>query len=148
MGAVADGALDHKGEVIGVIPHFLNSKEIGHHGVTTLITVDNMHQRKMKMNELSEAIIALPGGYGTMEELFEMITWGQLGLHQKPVGLLNINGFYDHLIAFVQNMVDVGLLNKQNQEMLLVADNIEELVAKMELYEAPSVPKWLDKERS
>nr|WP_231561075.1 TIGR00730 family Rossman fold protein [Sphingobacterium sp. T2] len=85
MGAVADGALDHKGEVIGVIPHFLNSKEIGHHGVTTLITVDNMHQRKMKMNELSEAIIALPGGYGTMEELFEMITWGQLGLHQKPV---------------------------------------------------------------
>ena len=148
MGAVADGALDHKGGVIGVIPHFLNSKEIGHHGVTTLITVDNMHQRKMKMNELSKAIIALPGGYGTMEELFEMITWGQLGLHQKPVGLLNINGFYDHLIAFVQNMVDVGLLNKQNQEMLLVADNIEELVAKMELYEAPSVPKWLDKERS
>src|SRR5690606_11396227 len=148
MGAVADGALAHQGKVIGVIPHFLNSKEIGHHGVTKLITVDNMHQRKMKMNELSEAIIALPGGYGTMEELFEMITWGQLGLHQKPVGLLNINGFYDHLIAFVQNMVDVGLLNKQNQEMLLVADNIEELVAKMELYEAPSVPKWLDKERS
>lgn len=148
MGAVADGALSNNGTVLGVIPHFLNSKEIGHSGVTELIAVDNMHQRKMKMNDLSEAIIALPGGYGTLEELFEMVTWAQLGLHKKPVGLLNINGFYDHLIAFVNNMVEVGLLNKQNQEMLLVADNIEELLAKMNNYIAPEVPKWLNRNDS
>lgn len=148
MGAVADGALHQNGKVIVVIPHFLNSKEIGHAGVTELIAVDNMHQRKMKMNDLSEAIIALPGGYGTLEELFEMVTWAQLGLHKKPVGLLNINGFYDHLIAFVKNMVDVGLLNKQNQEMLLVADTIEELLDKMVNYVAPDVPKWLDRQDS
>lgn len=148
MGAVADGALSNNGTVIGVIPHFLNSKEIGHSGVTELIAVDNMHQRKMKMNDLSEAIIALPGGYGTLEELFEMVTWAQLGLHKKPVGLLNINGFYDHLIAFVNNMVEVGLLNKQNQEMLLVADNIEELLAKMNNYIPPEVPKWLNRNDS
>lgn len=148
MGAVADGALAHQGKVIGVIPHFLNSKEIGYAGVTELIDVDNMHQRKMKMNDLSEAIIALPGGFGTMEELFEMITWAQLGLHQKPVGLLNINGFYDHLIAFVQNMVDVGLLNTQNRDMLLVSDNIEDLLRKMDSYVAPDVPKWLSREKS
>lgn len=148
MGAVADGALKNGGEVIGVIPHFLNSKEIGHSGVTELITVDNMHQRKMRMSELSDAIIALPGGFGTMEELFEMITWAQLGLHQKPVGILNINGFYNHLIAFVQQMVDAGLLNQQNQQMLLVADTIEELVEKMDAYVAPGVPKWLSRENS
>lgn len=148
MGAVADGALANNGKVVGVIPHFLNSKEIGHSGVTELIAVDNMHQRKTLMNDLSEAFIALPGGYGTMEEVFEVITWGQLGLHQKPVGLLNINGFYDHLIAFVQNMVDVGLLKKQNQEMLLVGNTIEELLEKMNSYVAPAVPKWLSKENS
>lgn len=148
MGAVADGVLANQGKVIGVIPHFLNSKEIGHSGVTELIAVENMHQRKTVMNDLSEAIIALPGGYGTMEELFEVITWAQLGLHQKPVGLLNINGFYDHLIAFTQNMLDVGLLNKQNQEMLLVADTIEELLEKMNTYVAPDVPKWLNRETS
>lgn len=148
MGAVADGALSNNGTVLGVIPHFLNSKEIGHSGVTELIAVDNMHQRKMKMNDLSEAIIALPGGYGTLEELFEMVTWAQLGLHKKPVGLLNINGFYDHLIAFVNNMVEVGLLNKQNQEMLLVADNIEELLAKMNNYIPREVPKWLNRNDS
>lgn len=148
MGAVADGVLSEGGNVVGVIPHFLNSKEIGHSGISQLIEVDTMHERKTKMNELSEAIIALPGGFGTMEELFEMITWGQLGLHQKPVGLLNTNGFYDHLIAFVQNMVDVGLLNVQNRDMLLVADNIQELIQKMENYEAPAVPKWLNKENS
>ena len=146
MGAVADGALANNGKVIGIIPHFLNSKEIGHSGVTELIAVENMHKRKMMMNDLSEAIIAMPGGYGTLEELFEMITWAQLGLHNKPVGLLNINGFYDHLMAFVHHMVEVGLLNKQNEEMLLVADNIEELLEKMEAYVAPNVPKWLNKE--
>lgn len=146
MGAVANGALAHAGRVIGVIPEFLDTKEIGHHDVTELIVVDTMHERKAKMNTLCDGVIALPGGFGTLEELFEMITWAQLGLHQKPVGLLNTNGFYDHLVAFVQHMVDTGLLKKENQDMLLVADTIEVLLDKMNNYQAPEVPKWLKKE--
>lgn len=148
MGAVADGCLANGGKVIGVIPHFLNSKEIGHRGVTELIEVENMHERKLKMSDLCEGVIALPGGFGTMEELFEMITWAQLGLHQKPVGILNTNGFYDGLIQFIDNMVTVGLLNIPNRNMLLVGNTIEDLVQQMEAYEAPDVPKWLNKENS
>lgn len=146
MGAVADAALAKGGKVVGVIPEFLDTKEVGHHGVTELIVVDTMHERKAKMNALCHGVIALPGGFGTMEELFEMLTWAQLGLHPKPIGLLNAHGFYDHLLAFVRNMVDTGLLKKENQDMLLVADNIEELVDKMNNYRAPDVPKWLKKE--
>lgn len=146
MGELANGALENDGKVIGVIPHFLNSKEIGHTGVTELIAVETMHERKMKMSELCDGIIAMPGGFGTMEELFEMITWAQLGLHQKPVALLNTNGFYNHLLTFIQEMVNAGLLKKENQDMLLVADNIEELLVKMETYDASAVPKWLNRE--
>src|SRR5579871_5059480 len=94
MGAVADGALAHGGEVIGVLPRFLSGKEIGHEGLTDLVLVDTMHERKMKMHDLSDGVITLPGGFGTMEEMFEMLTWGQLGIHRKPIGLLNIAGFY------------------------------------------------------
>ncbi len=148
MGELANGALDNGGKVIGVIPDFLNSKEIGHQGISGLITVDTMHERKLKMSELCDGVIAMPGGFGTMEELFEMITWGQLGLHQKPVGVLNINGFYNHLILFVQEMEKAGLLKKENKDMLLVAATVEELLEKMENYNAPSVPKWLNIERS
>ncbi|MDR6737113.1 TIGR00730 family Rossman fold protein [Sphingobacterium sp. 2149] len=146
MGAVANGALAQGGEVIGVIPDFLNSKEREHTGVTKLITVDTMHDRKRIMNEYAEGVIALPGGFGTLEELFEMITWGQLGLHKKPVGLLNINGFYNHLIQFVNHMVEEGLLKSENRAMLLVADTIEELIEKMQQYEAPMVPKWIERD--
>ena len=148
MGAVADAVMENQGQVIGVIPQFLNSKEIGHNGITTLIEVDTMHERKAKMNALCDGVIALPGGFGTMEELFEMTTWGQLGLHKKPIGILNINGFYDHLIAFIQHMVDTGLLREENQRMILYADNIEDLLEQMEAYEAPPVPKWLNLEKS
>lgn len=148
MGAIADAAMAHGGEVIGVIPHFLNSKEVAHTGITQLIPVETMHERKLRMSELCEGIIALPGGFGTMEELFEMITWAQLGLHRKPVGLLNSNGFYDHLIAFIGQMVDLGFLKKENQDMLLVGNTIEDLLDKMENYEAPVVTKWLNKEQS
>ncbi|WP_140937041.1 LOG family protein [Sphingobacterium lumbrici] len=147
MGAVADGSLAKHGKVIGVIPKFLNSKEIAHSGVTELICVDTMHERKTLMDEMSEGIIALPGGFGTLEELFEMITWAQLGLHQKPVGILNTNGIYDHLIAFIGHLVQVGFLKKENQEMLLVDDTIEGLIRKMESYVAPNVPKWLNQDR-
>ena len=148
MGAVADAAMENQGQVIGVIPQFLNSKEIGHSGITQLIEVDTMHERKAKMNALCDGVIALPGGFGTMEELFEMTTWGQLGLHKKPIGILNVNGFYDHLIAFIQHMVDSGLLKEENQKMILYSDNIEDLLEQMEAYEAPPVPKWLNIQRS
>lgn len=148
MGAIADSVLANDGEVFGVIPKFLNSKEIGHRGITQLLEVDTMHERKAKMNLLCDGVIALPGGFGTMEELFEMLTWGQLGLHQKPMGLLNVDGFYDHLILFIEHMVKSGLLKKENQEMLLFANDIHELIDKMEAYEAPSVPKWLNLEKT
>ncbi len=146
MGAVANSALEAGGNVVGVIPHFLNSKEREHTGITTLITVDTMHDRKRIMNDYAEGVIALPGGFGTLEELFEMITWAQLGLHKKPVGLLNTNNFYQHLINFVDHMVAEGLLRPENRSMLLVADTIEELLEKMESYEPTTVPKWIKKD--
>jgi uncharacterized protein (TIGR00730 family) len=146
MGAVADGVLNQGGKVIGVLPHFLKSKEISHEGLTELILVDTMHERKTKMNDLSDGVIALPGGFGTLEEFFEMLTWGQLGLHKKPIAILNIDGFYDPLIILVQTMVDKGFLKQVNQQMLLVSDNIDELLEKMKNYIAPSVGKWISKE--
>lgn len=146
MGAVADGVLQQGGKVIGVLPHFLQSKEIAHQELTELILVETMHERKTKMNDLCDGVIVLPGGYGTLEEFFEMITWAQLGLHKKPIAILNINGFYDDLIKLVQNMVDKGFLKQINQEMLLVSDSIDELLEKMKNYRAPSVGKWISKE--
>ena len=145
MGAVANAALSEGGEVIGVIPEFLNTKEREHKGVTKLITVDTMHDRKRVMNEYADGIIALPGGFGTLEELFEMITWAQLGLHKKPVGILNTAGYYSHLILFIDHMVEQGLLRPENRDMLLVADTIEGLLEQMENYQAPDVTKWIHK---
>jgi uncharacterized protein (TIGR00730 family) len=146
MGAVADGALTHGGEVIGVLPRFLSGKEIGHGGLTDLIVVDTMHERKTKMHELSDGVIALPGGFGTLEELFEMVTWGQLGLHRKPVGVLNVAGFYDDLSQLLETMVQKGFLKVENQRMLLFADTLEQLLEKMQSYQAPATPKWITKE--
>lgn len=148
MGIVANGAIQHGGEVIGVIPHFLCTKEIAHDGVTEMISVDTMHQRKTILYELSDAMIALPGGFGTMEELFEMLTWAQLGLHHKPIALLNTNGFYDALLAFIQTMVDTQFLKKEYQQMLLHSDNIDDLLEKIRNYEAPKVTKWINKENT
>lgn len=146
MGAIADGALSEGGKVTGVLPHFLQSKEIAHKNLTDLILVETMHERKTKMNDLCEGVIVLPGGYGTLEEFFEMITWAQLGLHKKPIGILNIDGFYDDLINLVQNMVDKGFLKQVNRDMLLVSENIDELLEKMSNYEAPTVEKWISKD--
>lgn len=146
MGAVADGVLNAGGKAIGVLPNFLRSKEIAHKQLTELIIVDTMHERKTKMNDLSDGVIALPGGFGTLDELFEMLTWGQLGLHKKPIAILNIGGYYDALIVFVQTMTDKGLLKEVNQQMLLVSDSIDELLDKMENYVPPTVGKWIDKE--
>lgn len=146
MGAVANGALSNSGKVIGVLPTFLKSKEIAHTGLTELILVDSMHERKTKMNELCDGVIALPGGFGTMEELFEMLTWGQLGLHKKPIGILNINGFYNSLITFLDHMVVMGLLKERNRKMVLISENIDELLTKMKTYQAPTTGKWITKE--
>ncbi len=146
MGAVADGALSEGGEVIGVIPEFLQTKEVGHDRLTELIVVESMHERKTKMHELCDGFIALPGGFGTMEELFEILTWAQLGLHKKPIALLNTNGFYNPLIAMIQTMVDNGFLKELNQEMLLVNDSIDQLLSDMMNYQAPIVGKWIHKE--
>lgn len=146
MGAVADGALNSGGKVIGVLPHFLQSKEIAHKQLTELILVETMHERKTKMNDLCDGVIVLPGGYGTLEEFFEMITWAQLGLHKKPIAILNIDGFYDDLIKLVQTMVDKGFLKQINREMLLIGDNIDELLEMMRNYKAPTVGKWISKD--
>ena len=148
MGKVANGALDNNGKVVGVIPAFLTSKEILHDGVPEMIIVDSMHERKMKMHELSDGIIALPGGFGTLEELFEVITWGQLGLHQKPMGILNVNGFYNELLAFLDTMVATGLLKIENRNMLLVDDTISGLLTQMESYQPAITPKWIKKEHT
>lgn len=146
MGAVADAALSDGGKVVGVIPKFLRSKEIAHDHLTELIMVESMHERKTKMHELCDGIIALPGGFGTLEELFEILTWAQLGLHKKPIGLLDINGFYDHLKKLLGNMVDKGFLKEINYDMLLISDDINDLLNQMKRYVAPSIPKWIRKE--
>jgi len=147
MGAVADGILKEGGKAIGVLPNFLRSKEIAHLGLTELILVESMHERKTKMNDLCDGVIALPGGFGTLEELFEMLTWGQLGLHKKPIAILNINGFYDALIELTKVMVEKGLLKEVNQKMLLVSDNIDDLLEQMKNYVAPTTGKWIDKDQ-
>lgn len=147
MGALADGVLNEGGKAIGVLPHFLRSKEIAHLNLTQLILVESMHERKTKMNDLCDGVIALPGGFGTLEELFEMLTWAQLGLHKKPIAILNINGFYDSLIELTKVMVEKGLLKDVNQQMLLVSDNIDDLLDQMKNYVAPTTGKWIDKEK-
>lgn len=142
MGAVANGAVENNGIAIGVIPEFLKAKELAHPHLTELIVVDTMHERKSKMNELSDGVIALPGGYGTMEELFEMLTWAQLDIHQKPIGLLNTNGFYDDLLAMIRTMVEKGFLHQAYLEMIAVDSDIDCLLDAMEDYAAPE-EKWL-----
>lgn len=143
MGAVADGALSGGGKVIGVIPEFLQTKEIAHDGLTELISVETMHERKAIEYDLCDGAIALPGGYGTLDEMFELITWGQLGLHPKPVGLLNINGYYDSLIEMVQKMMDEGFIKPVNKDMLLISKEIDQLLDRMMEYSPPDVPKWI-----
>ena len=144
MGAVADGAIAANGKTIGVIPGFIKNKEIAHEGVTELIEVESMHERKMIMHQKSDGAIILPGGYGTLDKMFELLTWGQLGLHSKPIGILNINGYFDCLIQFMDHMVNTNLLRVSNREMILVSDNIEDLLEKMSNYIAPVKPKWME----
>jgi uncharacterized protein (TIGR00730 family) len=143
MGILADAALEAGGEVTGVIPRFLHVKEVAHSGLTELITVETMHERKALIEKMCEGAMALPGGFGTLDELFEMLTWGQLGLHDKPVGILNTNGFYREVLAAVDRMVNEGFLKDLNRDMVLVSDSIEELVQRMQDYTPPKVRKWI-----
>ena len=147
MGEVARGALEANGKVIGVIPDFLKLREVFHSNLTQLIVTQNMHERKLKMHELSDGIIMLPGGYGTLEEFFEMLTWAQLGLHQYPIGILNTNGFYTELMNMLAKMVDQGFVKKENYDMILVDDTVAGLLRQMEKYQPLPVPKWIKKEQ-
>lgn len=147
MGAVADGALSQKGVVTGVIPDFLVDKEIAHEGITHLRIVKSMQERKTLMHELSDGAIILPGGFGTMDEMFELLTWGQLGLHKKPIGILNSAGYYDDLISFINKMVNMNLLRQSNREMLLISTNIESLFKQMLTYKPPLKAKWIAKDQ-
>lgn len=136
MGAVAKGALDAGGEVIGVIPDALANSEVANHDCTELYTVSGMHERKQRFTDLSDGFITIPGGVGTMDELWEAMSWAQLGYHDKPVGLLNSFGFYDHLIAFNRHMIDVGFVRPAHQNILIADDTLPGLLARMDAYEA------------
>ena len=143
MGAVADGALANGGEVIGIIPQALQEKEIAHKGLTDLRVVGSMHERKALMAELSDGFIAMPGGIGTLEELFEVWTWAQLGYHTKPCALLNVDGFYDGLATFLDSLVEQAFVKPNHREMLIVEEQVENLLAAISNYEAPVVTKWV-----
>jgi uncharacterized protein (TIGR00730 family) len=143
MGVLADAALAAGGEVIGVIPQALMAREIGHLGLTRLEVVADMHTRKARFAELSDAFVALPGGIGTMEEIFEVWTWGQLGFHKKPAGFLNIAGYYDHLEAFFARAVDDGFLQQAHRDMLVMAQDADALLDAISAYSAPTVEKWI-----
>jgi uncharacterized protein (TIGR00730 family) len=151
MGAVADACLAAGGEVIGVIPEALMGKEVEgrhveHRTLTRLEVVDSMHTRKARMAELSDGFIALPGGFGTFEEFCEILTWGQLGFHVKPMGLLNVQGFYDPLLAMFDRAVSDGFLRPQNRAMALAGTDIDDLLARMATYQPEPVSKWLKAE--
>lgn len=145
MGMVANAALAAGGEVIGIIPQSLKDAEVGHNGLTRLEVVDGMHARKARMAELSDAFIALPGGLGTLEELFEVWTWGQLGYHAKPLGLLEVNGFFDPLLTFLDHLVQERFVRQPHRDMLQRAASPTELVSALAAWKPLAAPKWVDR---
>lgn len=148
MGAVADATLAAQGQAIGVLPHFLQEKELAHPGLTELHLVHSMHERKAKMSELADGFIILPGGPGTMEEFFEVFTWAQLGLHEKPCGVLNIDGYYDPLIALFDTMERQGFLIPEHRAMLIVESDPNRLLERFATYEAPRVKTYMDRSQT
>jgi uncharacterized protein (TIGR00730 family) len=144
MGVVADAALASGGDVTGVIPSALVAKEVAHNGLADLRVVASMHERKAVMAELADAFIALPGGWGTLDELFEILTWGQLGLHRKPCGVLNVNGYFDGLLAFVEHSIEHGFVRREHGPMILVASSPGALLDTFATYEAPVLEKWVE----
>lgn len=146
MGIVADSVMAHGGEVIGVIPDALVQREVGHHGLTQLEIVANMHERKARMADLSDAFIALPGGYGTLEEFAEIVTWSQLGIQVKPCGLLNVEGFWNGLLEFFDHACQERFLHRENRKLVLVAAKPEEMLDKLLEWKPPAhIEKWLDR---
>ena len=148
MGMVADAALAAGGEVVGVLPRSLQEKEIGHEGLNELHLVGSMHERKALMADLSDAFIALPGGVGTLEEIFEVWTWGQLGYHQKPCGFLNVGGYYDHLIAFLDHQTQEAFTKQAMRDMVQIADSPRTMIGLFKDYSPPSTPKWINRDET
>jgi uncharacterized protein (TIGR00730 family) len=143
MRVVADAVMDHGGSVIGVIPHGLAAREVAHRGVTEMRVVPSMHARKALMAELADAFLTLPGGFGTFEELFESVTWAQLGIHRKPIGLLNVGGYFDHLVRFIDHGVAQGFVPAAGRSLIVVGDEPEALLDRLAAYEAPAGPAWI-----
>lgn len=145
MGVAADACLAAGGEVVGVIPQKLMEKEVGHAGLTKMHVVGTMHERKALMTELCDGFIALPGGYGTLDELFEALTWQQLAYHLLPVGIFNVSGFFDHLVQFLAHAKDQRLLREAHHDSLLVDTDLTRLIARMQSFVPPNNEKWLDR---
>jgi uncharacterized protein (TIGR00730 family) len=145
MGILADAVLERGGHVTGVIPHALMAREVGHRGLPDLRIVDSMHERKALMAELADAFVALPGGIGTLEELCEILTWAQLGMHDKPCGLLNTGNYFDHLLAFLDHTVGQRFLRPEHRAMVLVAHEPADLLRQLEEYRSPVIEKWIDR---
>jgi hypothetical protein len=148
MGILADAVLADGGRVIGVIPDGLLAKEVAHHGISELRVVASMHERKATMAELSDGVVALPGGLGTLEEFFEMLTWAQLGIHAKPCGLLDVHGYYDALLAFLDHAVDERFVAPAHRALILAERDPTTLLDRMARYRAPAIEKWLDRASS
>lgn len=148
MGYLANAVLEGGGQVTGVIPGFLVEREREHRGLTDLVEVNSMHQRKQKMVDYSDGFIILPGGMGTMDEFFETTTWAQLGLHRKPIGILNVDGYFDLLAGFIDQMVKSDFLSATNRQLVIVEKDAETLLQKMEAYNPPDTEKWLNRYRT
>ena len=148
MGELADAVLASGGEVIGVIPHALWAREVGHRGLTDLRIVETMHERKAMMADLADAFIALPGGLGTLEEIFEIWTWAQLGLHRKPLGFLDVNGFYAPLMEFLDRAVRSRFVRDEHRAIAMIARDPEALLKRFESWQPPQVQKWITKEET
>ena len=148
MGAVADAVLQAGGHAIGVIPHSLATKELAHTALDELFVVDSMHERKAKMAELSSGFIAMPGGWGTLEEIFEALTWAQLGFHDKPCGLLNVAGYYDHLGTFLDHAMEQSFVREAYRPMIMIESRPAALLDRFAGYQPPRVRKWIGPEET
>lgn len=148
MGAVADGVLEKGGSAIGVIPYFFATKEVAHKNLDELIVVDSMHERKARMADLSDGFIALPGGWGTFEEIFEMLTWAQLGHHEKPCGLVNVESYYDELFSFLDKAIEQKFVKEAFRPMMMMEESPARLLDRFSVYQAPRVKKWIGPEET
>lgn len=146
MGIIADEVMNNGGEVIGIIPEALDQKEVGHHGISELRIVGSMHERKAAMAELADGFIAMPGGIGTFEEFFEILTWAQLGFHDKPCGILNVANYYDGLLSLCDNAVTEGFLRPAHRQLILADSEASSLLERMKNFQPPTVVKWIDKD--